>query len=565
MMHRRLVAAVTVVTILGVLISATFAQAPTPALTRDSERTSKANSDDTEPTDKTPAVGDGQNNDSDPAALLRRPPSPKSVKFTLDEVVALGLRNNLDVQIEQLASYRSSKDIQIASAAFDPLFTTTYSMLKSREPTVDTLSGLGATTVILVNPSVTQDGSIGISGLLSPGTTYSLVGSNNRRDTPDSGFFGFNPRNSTDLTLTVTQPLLRDFGYDVTLADLRIAEENARVAVEALEDQVEATIAAIRDAYWALLLAQEVIVVRFEGLREAYELLEINQNKLAVGNATEIDVMSANAEIAGQRSELIRAQNDLDRARDTLLDLINYREVLRERDELGGDVLSPYEEFGVELLTTTSVTDFPINLDSAIRLALDERADLKQQRRQVRVAELDHDRFKRQLLPKFDVEGRWSFRGLEENLGNASDELFSGRYYTWRVGVTFEYPFGNRQARANVLKSEAEVEASRLRLRRSENAATLEVSQAVRDLRSRYETVQQRVEESRLRKEQLAGEQERLKVGTSTAYDVLQISNDLLDARLEEVRAQIDYQNAITAYKRAVGVLRREYRPPTLR
>lgn len=528
------------------------------AADRDSEPAKPGTADSTAQQADAEASSDAT--ETDPAADLRRPPPKRVIELGLDQAVQIGLRNNLDIRVEELTSYQSFKDIEVAAAIFDPLFTTTYSMVKSRSPTVDTLAGLGATTTILVNPAVNQNASFGISGLLSPGTTYSLTASDNRRDTPDSGFFGFNPRNSPELTLTVTQPLLRDFGYDVNLADLRIAEETAGIAVEALQDRMEETVAAIIDAYWNVLLAQNVIEVRTQGLREAQELLAINENKLAVGNATEIDVKSARAEIARQRSDFIAAQNDLEEARDLLLDLINYREVLRERDELRGS-LAPYEQLGIELTSDVTVTPMSVELDSSIRIALEERADIRQERRRVRAAELDLDRQKRQLLPRFDVDGSWTFEGLEENLGNSVDELFSGRYYTWQLGVTFEYPFGNRQARANALRAEAEVEASLLRLRRIEDQATIDVARAVRDLESRYQTVLTRREEAQLREEQLQGERERLAAGTSTSYEVLQISNDLLEARLEEARAEIDFQNSVTAYKRALGVLRQEHRP----
>ena len=81
----------------------------------------------------------------------------------------------------------------------------------------------------------------------------------------------------------------------------------------------------------------------------------------------------------------------------------------------------------------------------------------------------------------------------------------------------------------------------------------LEVTQTARDIEATYQRVQTTRAASRLRKEQLEGEEERLRVGASTSYQVLQVQNDLLEAQLEEVRALVDYKLAITAHENAVG------------
>ena len=54
-----------------------------------------------------------------------------------------------------------------------------------------------------------------------------------------------------------------------------------------------------------------------------------------------------------------------------------------------------------------------------------------------------------------------------------------------------------------------------------------------------------------------------MRAGTSTSYEVLQIQNDLLEAETEELRATVDYQNALTAYRRAVGLIARPYTSST--
>ncbi|MCA8960631.1 MAG: TolC family protein [Planctomycetes bacterium] len=480
------------------------------------------------------------------------------IDLSLDEAVAIALGRNLDVNIETLNAYQQHQNIGIASAAFDPLFSSAYTMSKFRQPTVDTLSGLGSTTSILVNPFETQSGNIGISGLMPIGTTYRLEARDDRSDNPNSTFFGFNPRNSTSITASINQPLLKDFGYDVNLADLRIARESSAMARQELEAQVNETIRSVIDAYWNLYFTYKDLEVRRSSLREAEQLLEINQHKLAAGTAKEVDVTQAQANIADQTSGIIQAENAVLTAQDTLLDLLNYKEVLREKEQLPrGRAL--YEHVRIALTTPLDFEEIHIDLENAIALALEQRPDLRRARHAIRSATHAFRRADHNTLPTLDLSASWTQLGLEKSIGDSWDELFSGRYYSWTVALNFEYAIGNRAAHREHFRAKAALESSRLELERLENLAVLEVSRAVRDIRNAYRTVVARREQVRLQRETLAGERERLRVGISTSFQVFEIQNDLLDAESQELRARVDYKNAITAYSRAVGVLRSEY------
>ncbi|MFN0057535.1 MAG: TolC family protein [Planctomycetota bacterium] len=488
------------------------------------------------------------------AATDNAPPR-KVLRITLKEAIDIALQRNLDLRLEYHNAFIAHEEIGIAAAAFDPIFATNYTMAKFRQPTVDFLSGIGgAVTSVEVNPSVQQRFDIGVSGLTPIGTEYSVTASDRRSDNPDSGFFGINPRNNTSLALNLTQPLLDGFGFAARLADKRIAGERARIAADELRTQREVLVAAVRDAYWILRFHQANLAVKEQALEEARTLLEINRQKVQVGTAIELDIIDAEANIETQNGDIIDAKNTLERARDTLLDLLNYQDVLRENNELQPSQ-APYDHLNVELTTEFPIETSEIVTSDAIQLALSERSDLRATQRQIEVARIELVRRDNQLLPAFNLTGSWTQNGLEKNIGNSIDELFSGRYYDWEAGVNFEMPFGNRRDRHRASQGAADFQSAKLNFEKLRNSIVLEVAQSVRGIASARQKITARRAASRARGEQLQGEKERLRLGTSTSYQVLQLQNDLLEAQSEELRALVDYQTSVTAYKKAVGIL----------
>ena len=482
--------------------------------------------------------------------------APIRVELSLDEAIILAIGGNLSIRTEFLTRRRTREEITIAAAVFDPLFTTSYTNNKFRQPTVDTLSGLsgvGLLTEVNVNPFVSQSLSFGFSGLTPIGTQWSLTAGGNRGDNPASQFFGINPRNDTFVRAEFTQPLLKNFGFDANLADLRRARNSDEIASFRLRRLMETTIDSVHQAYWDLVLAREDLNVKIASLEEATELLTINRQRVAVGSAKEIDVIDAEANIETQKSGIIDSENALRQAQDTLLDLLNYNTVLREQHAEYRTRNSLYE--GVTVIPTTSFEPEPLTIDmeDAIGRALAQRNDLRQNELEVINAELDLKRRKNQLLPTLNITGTWNQLGLEENIGNSIDELGSGRFYNWTVGVNVEVPIGNRSERSLLRQAMVDLESRRVAAEQLRNSIILEVTQAVRDIDSTYQRVLTTRAASRLRKEQLQGEEERLKVGASTSYQVLQVQNDMLEAQLEEVRARIEFRRAQTRLDSALG------------
>jgi len=482
------------------------------------------------------------------AADPRAEPERTPMELGLAEAIRLALAYNLDLRVDRLSEDRIQRDVRIADAAFDPLFRTTYNLARFRQPSVSFLDFGSTTSTISVNPFESDQWDVGISGLLKTGTSYTLTAGGSRGDNPDSSIFSLNPRYNSSVEVQLAQPLLRGFGDDTVLTDLRVSSRDAEISSLELRARIEDTCVAVANAYWDLLYARRDLEVKEQGLVEAQELLAINQRKLDVGSGTEIDVIDAEANIETQRAGIIDARNARENAQDTLLDLINAPE-----HRQGGIENPLFIEVEVVPTTEPDLEDVELSLADSVRRAMLQRTEVVQAVLAIQNTEDLLDRAEDDVLPRFDLTGSWANTGLEQDFAGSWDELGSGTYYDWSVGLLFEIPLGNRAARERRAQARIDRASARLDHQRVINSVALGVTQSVRDVRSAQQRVETTRAATRLRQEQLDGEKRRLEVGASTSYQVLQVQNDLLEAQTSEVQSTVALLKAMTAYRKQTG------------
>jgi len=471
--------------------------------------------------------------------------------LTLEEAVHLALEHNITLQVERVSEARSQRERIIAAAAFDPLFRTGYDLSKSRRVASDiTQGGLAGS----VSERDNRNYNIGLEGLLATGTTWTFSIDGNRsefssNDPTSSTFFSPLSYNS-GYTLRLTQPLLRGRGRGPTEFGLRVAGRTAEISQLTLQREVEQTIASVIGTYWDLVSARRDLDVKQRALGEANELLEINRRKLEVGSGTEIDVISAEANIETQKAGIIDSLNARHGAQDSLLDLINAPEFRR-----GGAAGPIFRELEVVPTTPLELPEFPVSLPDSVRNALDNRLEIAQQRLRVSNVRDQLDQAQNDVLPSLQLTGSWNQPGTADTLNQSWSNI--GDDYVYSAGISLEIPFGNRAASQRHLQAQDDLRSVRLEREQVANGIVLEVTQAVRELSSARQSVETNRAATRLRREQLDGERRRLEVGVSTSYQVLQIQNDLLEAEVALLQAQVRLRKAMTSYHNATGEILR--------
>ena len=488
----------------------------------------------------TPLVGA-----QDDAAVVVSVVGSESMDLSLEEAIGLALDHNLDLEVQRIDERRSQRDPLIAEAAFDPLFRTGFTWSKSSTTSTSIIAGAE------VGEQSERDNRnyfLGLSGQLRYGTTWNLRVNGSRSETSaDSIFFSpLNYRGAYELSLS--QPLLRGFGREITETSFRIAVRSAEASRLATRRSVETTVASVVGSYWDLVYTRRNVAVQESALAEARELLEINRRRLEVGTGTEIDVISAEANIETQKASIIDAVNQLRDIQDVLLDKIN-----APGFRLGGESGPMFRDIEVIPTTSLELTEFPVQLVEAVQMALITRLELVQQQLQI-ANSVDQLRLSEdQLKPSLTLDGGWNQPGNDITFDGSWANI--GEDYSWNAGLNFEIPLGNRAARNRLLQSREDLRLSHISRDQASHGIVLEVTRAVRELQSARQSVETTAAATRLRREELDGETRRLEVGVSTAYQVLQVQNSLLGAQVSELQSQVRLRKAISSYRNATGTI----------
>jgi len=119
----------------------------------------------------------------------------------------------------------------------------------------------------------------------------------------------FNPELVSDLSVGVSQHLLRGFGTGSNGRFIRIARNDVKYSASVFRQDVMTAVAAVKTTYYDLLADQESIRVAQGGLEFAQKLLEDNKAETRTRPTTQYDVLRGEEEVALRQQDLLAAQN----------------------------------------------------------------------------------------------------------------------------------------------------------------------------------------------------------------------------------------------------------------
>jgi len=460
-----------------------------------------------------------------PAAPPTVPPTGP-VAVTVTDSVLMALANNQALVVQRLATPITRTQEQTQWAAFDPDRTATAEFGRTKS-----LKALGSAF------SVSQTGSldVGLSQFFPTGTTVSLDGSVQGIG-PGDEFY------TTRVGLSVTQALLRGYGPDVNLANVREARVDTLSTEYELRVFAESLVAQVEETYWNYVLAQRNIEIFTQSLKLAEQQLSETNERIKVGKLAEIERAAAEAEVALRQEALINARSTLDKTRLQFLRLLN-------------PAAPDFWTRDVAARTPPVVPEVKLeDVASHVQVALRMRPDLNQARLQVERGDLEIVKTKNGLLPRLDLFVTLGKSGYAGTFGRSVEHLDEDAY-DLLVGATLEYPPINRAAKAA---------DQRARLtRRQSYEAVGNLAQLVQvDVRSAYLEVTRSKEQMaatavtrKLQEEKVRAETEKFRVGKSTTLLVAQAQRDLLQSQIDEVQAVVSYLNAMVEFYRLEGSL----------
>ncbi|MEY2746649.1 MAG: hypothetical protein RL112_1691 [Planctomycetota bacterium] len=472
------------------------------------------------------------------ALLACAPPQAGSApsELSLDGARALALERNLGLQIEELATEAALMRYRATGGAFDWVYDAGLSYTDQQIEPSDFFSAS--------NRNVQQ---------LTTGFTRPLETGGNFRASFESSLvesdssFAVDPRASTDLlTLAYTQPLLRGAWRDYATASVRQGEQDWMRQRERERQARQKLLLDVTNAYWDLVASEAELGVAVSGVDLARRQVEQSQKRLDAGLGVRTDVLQAETELAQREQERLAAENRLRAASDALKQLL-----------FPG---SDREAWSRELKPTTSLPLLATGLmvppwEAALEVAIDRRAELRQQRLSVQLAELRRDVARSDSLPQLDFDLSAASQGYDPNEGEALSNAASFEYPTLRAGLAFSTPIGNTTAKNQLAATWADLRAEKLRYDQLETSVLADVRDAVRQAQYQIEAVRAAQKSLELAREQLEAERARLENDQSTVFQVLQFQQELVRAMSVEVLARSNLAKSRTRLEAAQGTL----------
>jgi outer membrane protein TolC len=467
----------------------------------------------------------------------------EALAIELESAVRAAVANDLLSRQARLQTAISREDVIGAQAAFDFVLFGSARFEQTDEPQAVPIV-FGTPIGSPFNARETTVFETGVRRLLQTGGTVSISTDITRLNNESPGVILLpDPAYTTALRAAVAQPLLRGFGEAVTTASIRLAASAERRTVAELERDLLQLAADAEIAYWNLVLAWRDVEI-------AQWLVDVGvdlRDKLAdrrIWDTKPAEYSDAVARVEQRNADVIRARRAVRAASDALKALIDDPEL-----SVGSEVvLRPVDEF----------VDAPLefHLRDAIATSLARRPEIRIARSAIDDSMVGVDVADNGRLPRLDFGGQVAFFGIEEGAWESFESAFDDQFVDYVVGVTLEYPLGNRGPDAAYRRSRLVRSQALLGYRQAIQDVVLDVKAAMRDVVTNYELIGATMSFRVAQAENLRTlEAEELMRGlTPEALNLrFQRQETLAQARREELQALANLDQSIALLHRAIG------------
>jgi outer membrane protein TolC len=456
------------------------------------------------------------------------PAVAEAARLSVDDAVRIAVERNLGLQAETFNPAIAATDIRRARSIYDPTLSAFFDhrggnmQIGPASPVVD------RTRFFDANASLDQ--------LLPTGATASAAFTN--LWSKDNLGLSTSRFAEPELTLSLSQPLLKGIGKRVTERGITTADDAMELSLAAWNQKALDTASEARNRFLTLVKARESLATRKASLSVTRQVHEENEGRVKAGVLAAFQLQDSELGVLLREKDLLDAE-------------------LAERDAADQLRLTLHLPPGTVLeLSDTSWTDVPDpSEEEAIGIALRRRPDLSNARTSLRTAEFNEEISRNLALPSLALEGSAGVAGIATEYGNAFDDMRSGKNPNWAVGLRFSVPLGNLAARADAAAARLKASQARVGVAVLEESAGLEIRTALRALETRRKQDEVARKGVSVAETRLASFLKRGKLGLSTTKDVLDAEANLTQARENLSGARADFQSALTSLWKSTGEL----------
>ncbi len=489
----------------------------------------------------------------DVASLIRTGQLPLGV----GDLINLIIQNNLDVGVNRLTPLSSRYLIETTYRPFEPMLNLQATVTRNTSPATSQL--IGAQSLSTLGGAY----SVGFSQALDTGTTLGVDFVMNRNSS-NSAFNTFNPSYTGLLRYSFSQHLLKDYGRANNRRQIRVAQNNQKISETQFERQLIDLVAQAQRAYWDLVFAAEDIKVKQRSMDLAQKTLSDNEIQVRIGTLAPIDVVQAESEVANRRVQYVTSTYTEVQTQDQVKKLITSQ---------GDPGLILAKLIPSQVVPKPEPSDVP-PVEQAIKIALENRPEIKQLQLDLQNKKIDLEYTKNQLLPSVDLFAAYNQNGVggketirsgfgptapivaqsDGGIFDAFGQLFGYGYTGYSVGLSVQIPLRNRAAQGENARAMTDERIAEQKITSQAQQIALEVRNALTQVDMNRARIEAATKARELSERRLEAEQKKFDLGASTIRFVLEEQRNVAQAQTDELQAIVNYTKALVDTDRAMGM-----------
>jgi outer membrane protein TolC len=465
----------------------------------------------------------------------------ESMDITLPETRRQTLQNNLSIQAVLLDPAIAKQAVRLQQAKFESTFNLSVTQSRTVAPLYNPPNSFTVESDLFVAvPSVNVP--LRSGGNLS--VDWTTATSLQSETTSASSNAQVQPG------VSITQPILRDAGYDYNESSIVIAQAGEARAEAATQYSILNTLLAAETAYWNLYRAAETLKVQKDIFDYTKKTLDDTRTQVNAGYGSISSVYNFEVTLSTSVSQLLSAEDSLAIAVRSLKSTIQDPEISLD----GSATIVP----STKPILRTFEFDKTLLVDAAVR----NRADLLELEAAQIEATIEVLAAKNQLLPELDFIGRYNLNGFDpagRSLPTARGDLFDGTTVKnpagFSIGVTASVPLGNEAADANYQSALFSRLQAIANTRQQEITVATEVLNAIDSLEFGWRQILVARYEVAAANRNLEAMKTLFQMGERTSTDLANAINLLALARINSVSQDANYQIDLANLAAATGCL----------
>jgi len=460
----------------------------------------------------------------------------KIVELTIEQAIERALANSPEIRVVSFDPSIARQDITKAAAEFDVTAFGRMNFEQDDNP-VSSILQPGQSDVRLLESGIKQRGITGSEWSLSYALTRSWDNLPGR--TPPT-------RYEPILAFQIKQPLLRDAWQQTNLAGVNIARFNHEIAVLGFRQKAEDVSVEVISAYWRLLEARR----DFEILQKLLQRT-LDTSKKVLGrkeiDATDVHIKQTEASAKAREAVLLQASKRVIDVQDALVRLMADPQV------------SMLDEVEIVPATTPSMMAKELEQSEILGLAMKKNPIMQQARVAITIADINIRVAENQEMLRLDLIASSRMQGLDRSQGQAQDRFNSADYASYAVGLSLEYPLGNRQREAELLKRRIERRKAISTLQNLADQVAIQARERMRMVetnRAEIEIQEQAAQAARIHLQAVEdSEPIRERLTPEFLLVKLQAQGALADAQLAEIKAVADLNISLARLAQTTGTV----------